>query len=49
MPAFILFKITDNTRVCSHHFTEEDYKPPDKSGRRLLKNDVVPSVFNWKG
>ena len=44
--AFFL-QITANTRVCSRHFTEEDYKPTDKSGRRCLKNDVVPSVFNW--
>eukprot|EP00795_Rhopilema_esculentum_P015521 gene15521-6784_t len=41
------FKITSNTRVCSRHFGADDYKEPDSSGRRLLKEGAVPSIFDW--
>ncbi|XP_078482097.1 protein MBD-R2-like isoform X2 [Ciona intestinalis] len=41
------FKITSKTRVCSKHFKEEDFRPPDNSGRRLLKEGTLPSVFDW--
>lgn len=43
------FTITSNTRVCSTHFLESDFRPPNKSGKRLLRAGVVPSVFNWRG
>lgn len=41
------FKITTSTRVCSRHFTKEDYLPPTKSGSQRLKRGAVPSNFNW--
>lgn len=44
-----LFQIKSNTRVCSTHFLESDFRPPNKSGKRLLRAAVVPSVFNWRG
>ena len=40
------FQLTEGTRVCSAHFSE-DFLPPDRAGRRNLKKDAVPSVFNW--
>uniref|UniRef100_A0A3Q1ER92 THAP domain-containing protein 1 n=1 Tax=Acanthochromis polyacanthus TaxID=80966 RepID=A0A3Q1ER92_9TELE len=39
------FTITDRTRVCSRHFTPDDFR--DTAGRRLLKKGVVPSLFQW--
>ncbi|RMX40207.1 hypothetical protein pdam_00016551, partial [Pocillopora damicornis] len=41
------FKLTEGTRVCSAHFVDEDFLPPDRAGRRNFKKDSVPSVFNW--
>lgn len=34
-------------RVCELHFTENDYqnKRDKPGGKRILKNDVVPSIF----
>lgn len=43
-----LFKITNNTRVCSKHFSEEDFLPTDNAGRRLLKQGAFPHIFTWK-
>lgn len=42
-----IFKITDGTRVCSAHFSKEDFAPPDRAGRRWLKKQSVPSIFKW--
>ncbi|CAH3035747.1 unnamed protein product, partial [Pocillopora meandrina] len=42
------FTITNNTRVCSRHFLESDYRPPTPTGKALLRTGVVPSVFNWR-
>ncbi|XP_074655326.1 uncharacterized protein LOC141908930 [Tubulanus polymorphus] len=40
------FKITEHTRVCSQHFVDADYRDVSNySGRRYLKPDAVPSVF----
>ncbi|XP_046853169.1 uncharacterized protein LOC124446360 [Xenia sp. Carnegie-2017] len=41
------FKISSSTRVCSRHFLEDDYLPPDNAGRCLLKKGSVPSQFDW--
>ncbi|EDO32204.1 predicted protein [Nematostella vectensis] len=41
------FKISSGTRVCSRHFSEEDYLAPDNAGRRMLKRGSVPSIFDW--
>ncbi|XP_022804685.1 uncharacterized protein LOC111341903 [Stylophora pistillata] len=40
-------RLTSSTRVCSRHFTEQNYNPPTESGRQLLKREAVPSKFNW--
>lgn len=39
------FKPTQWSRVCSEHFTEEDYVHRPDSNRPLLKIDSVPSIF----
>lgn len=39
------FTITKSTKVCSKHFTEDDFLAGVASGRRLLKDNAVPSVF----
>ena len=43
------FVINKNTKVCSHHFTPDDYISGDvlHSARRVLKGTAVPSVFPW--
>lgn len=47
--SFGLFQITHSTRVCSNHFLDSDYHPPNNSGKTLLKAGVVPTVFDWSG
>ena len=42
-----LFTITEHTRVCSVHFTADDYRTT-LGGLKVLKDDAVPSVFPWK-
>ena len=42
-----LFTITEHTRVCSLHFTGDDYGTT-LGGLKVLKDDAVPSVFPWK-
>lgn len=43
------FVINKNTKVCSLHFTAEDYISGDalNSARRVLKPTAIPSVFPW--
>lgn len=44
------FVINKNTKVCSLHFTSDDYISGDAalhSARRVLKATAVPSVFPW--
>lgn len=42
------FKVTKATKVCSKHFSEEDYVPKVANGRRHLYTHAVPSVFQFK-
>ena len=42
-----LFTIIEHTRVCSLHFTGDDYGTT-LGGLKVLKDDAVPSVFPWK-
>ncbi|KAH6941124.1 hypothetical protein HPB50_014053 [Hyalomma asiaticum] len=39
------FIITSNTKVCSKHFNACDYLPHVVSGRHILRETAVPSVF----
>ena len=41
------FQITKNSRVCSRHFKDSDYKTT-LAGKRKPNNDAVPSIFVWK-
>ena len=41
------FAISSNTRVCSAHFTEKDYRRTDGMGLLRLVEGAVPSVFAW--
>ena len=44
------FKVNHNTKVCSLHFTVDDYISGDASihsNRRVLKATTVPSIFPW--
>ena len=43
------FAVTENTRVCSKHFCEEDYKvSEDGKGKKIvLKKGAVPTIFKW--
>ena len=43
------FVVNKNTKVCSLHFTAEDYISGNAlySARRVLKPTTVPSVFPW--
>ncbi len=36
-----------NSRVCSRHFTDDDYIPNLPNGRIRLKTGAVPTVFEW--
>ncbi|XP_018377308.1 PREDICTED: uncharacterized protein LOC108770301 [Trachymyrmex cornetzi] len=47
------FRPSTESRVCTDHFRLEDYATTDfDSGhtliKRILKKDVVPSIFSWK-
>ena len=44
-----VFKITRQTKVCSLHFTEDDFMkdPAGLSTKRTLLPNAVPSVFSW--
>ncbi|CAM4693902.1 unnamed protein product [Leuciscus chuanchicus] len=40
--------LTSHTRVCSRHFKSDDVKEPSTpKGRRRLKKDAVPTLFQW--
>ena len=43
------FKVNKNTKVCSLHFTADDYISENamNSARRVLKDEAIPSVFPW--
>jgi len=44
------FKVNQTTKVCSLHFTVDDYISGDASihaKRRVLKASAVPSIFPW--
>ena len=40
------FKVTESTKVCSEHFTPDDFIS-SSSQKRKLKNGACPSVFSW--
>lgn len=42
-----LFKVSKATKVCSKHFVETDFVRNVASGRRLLYEHAVPSVFSF--
>ncbi|XP_064456907.1 uncharacterized protein LOC135367543 [Ornithodoros turicata] len=42
-----LFEVTRHTKVCSKHFTEDNFVPNVASGKRILRDDAVPSVFSF--
>ncbi|KAL3170716.1 hypothetical protein MRX96_044164 [Rhipicephalus microplus] len=39
------FTVTKCTKVCSNHFTEENYLPNVAGNRRFLKQDAMPNIF----
>ena len=43
------FAVTENTRVCSKHFCEEDYTVSEdgKGEKIVLKKGAVPTIFKW--
>ena len=42
------FHPTANSRICSDHFTTDDYEPQQTQGARVvLKSTAVPSVFDF--
>ena len=41
------FTVNDNTRVCSRHFKDTDFKV-SRTGIRSLCDRAVPSIFHWK-
>jgi len=42
------FVINANTKVCSEHFTADDYSGKDpEAARHVLKKAAVPSLFPW--
>jgi len=43
-PSF--FNVNTHTKICSAHFTSEDYINPEATKRRLKAN-AVPSIFAW--
>ncbi|CAN7981661.1 unnamed protein product [Ixodes pacificus] len=41
------FQVSKWTKLCSKHFHESDYIPSVVSGRKLLRDTAVPSVFSF--
>ncbi|XP_025414926.1 THAP domain-containing protein 1-like [Sipha flava] len=39
------FKLSQWSRICSIHFTEQDFQVRPEAHRLLLKDDAVPSIF----
>ena len=42
-----IFKIASNTRVCSEHFKQSDFRRTEGLGLLILSNAAVPSLFSW--
>ncbi|CAN7975564.1 unnamed protein product [Ixodes persulcatus] len=42
------FRVTEYTKVCSRHFKESDFIPGVASGKKLLRDAAVPSVFCFR-
>lgn len=42
------FSVSGATKVCSDHFVESDFWRSMASGRRLLRDTAVPSVFAFR-
>ena len=40
------FNVNRHTKICSEHFTSDDFIDPYSSKKRL-KADAVPSIFSW--
>ena len=40
------FNVNKHVKICSEHFSPEDFIIPDAKKRRL-KHDAVPSIFAW--
>ena len=40
------FNVNRHTKICSEHFTSDDFTNPYSSKKRL-KADAVPSIFSW--
>ena len=40
------FNVNRHTKICSEHFTSDDFINPYSSKKRL-KADAVPSIFSW--
>ena len=40
------FNVNRHTKICSEHFTSDDFINPHSSKKRL-KADAVPSIFSW--
>nr|XP_695963.3 uncharacterized protein si:ch211-262i1.5 isoform X1 [Danio rerio] len=42
------FEVSPHVRVCSRHFTNDDFiEPSYPTARRLLKKGAVPTLFRW--
>ncbi|CAN7939734.1 unnamed protein product, partial [Ixodes hexagonus] len=41
------FQVRKSTKLCSKHFHESDFIPSVVSGRKLLRDTAVPSVFSF--
>ena len=42
------FNVTTHTKICSAHFTKDDFTVT-QAGKRMLKSGKYPTKFNWTG
>ncbi|XP_064461592.1 uncharacterized protein LOC135371457 [Ornithodoros turicata] len=42
-----LFEVTRHTKVCSKHFRDDDFVPNAASGKHILRDHAVPSMFSF--